>query len=56
MPERVLIITDKQIQCHTEFLREQERSAATIQKYARDLTALAAFLKGMPVTKGALLE
>lgn len=37
-------------------LREQERAAATIQKYRRDLLALRDFLGGGPLTKESLIE
>lgn len=50
------IITEKRIDSFMDALREQERSAATIQKYAHNLTRLAAFFRGEPVTKAALIE
>lgn len=37
-------------------LREQERSPATLQKYAHDLTALLGWLDGQPLTKSALID
>ena len=49
------VITMKLIERYTDALREQERSAATIQKYTHDLTELAAFLQGEPATKAALI-
>ena len=36
-------------------LREQERSAATLQKYAHDLKELCAYLQGAPLTKATLI-
>lgn len=56
MQKKFLTITTEQIKDYVVFLKEQERSKATVQKYARDLTALAVFLDGAPVTKGLLLE
>ena len=56
MQKKPLTITTKRINNYVVFLQEQERSEATVQKYARDLTALAVFLDGAPVTKGLLLE
>lgn len=41
---------------YTGWLREQERSAATIQKYSRDLAAFCAHLAGRPLTKAAVIE
>lgn len=56
MQKKFLMITQERIKDYVVFLQEQERSEATIQKYARNLTALAVFLAGAPVTKGLLLE
>ena len=56
MPKKSLKLTPELLKQYVIFLREQERSDATIQKYAHDLAALAAWLDGAPVTKGALLE
>lgn len=56
MQKKFLMITQERIKDYVVFLQEQERSEATIQKYARNLTALAVFLDGAPVTKGLLLE
>ena len=49
-------LTDAQIERYLSHLREQERSPATIQKYAHDLKALSRWLMGEPATKAALLE
>lgn len=38
------------------FLREQEKSGPTIEKYRRDLTALYEFLQDQPISKGALID
>ncbi len=56
MPKQTMLVTRKEIGGFAAFLREQERSDATIQKYVHDLTDLAVFLDGRPVTKGLLLE
>lgn len=56
MQKKFLTITPELIKDYVVFLQEQERSETTIQKYARDLMALSAFLDGVPVTKGLLLE
>lgn len=49
-------LTDKLIRRFCLHLREQERAAATIQKYRRDLFALRDFLGGGPLTKESLIE
>ena len=49
-------LTDGQIRRYVLHLREQERAAATIQKYLHDLTALRGFLDGGPLTKEALIS
>lgn len=48
--------TSDLIRRYAEYLREQERAEATIQKYVHDLTALLNFLEGEPLSKAALLE
>ena len=45
------VLTDEIIQTYAGFLREQERSEATIEKYLRDVRAFAHWLAGRPVTK-----
>ncbi|MCI9214121.1 MAG: tyrosine-type recombinase/integrase [Oscillospiraceae bacterium] len=49
-------ITTSHIDRFTCYLREQERSPATIQKYTHDLTALTEYLDGGPLTKAALID
>lgn len=56
MKHRDLTITPERIKKYAAFLREQERAAATVEKYVHDLTALGDFLAGRPVSKGVLLE
>lgn len=56
MNKNTLTLSQTLIQEYAVFLREQERSGATIQKYVHDLTSLSVFLAGRPVSKGLLLE
>ena len=56
MKNRDLTITPALIRKYAAYLREQERAAATIEKYVHDLTTLSVFLAGQPVSKGLLLE
>lgn len=48
-------VTTTLIEQYLNYLREQERSAATLQKYAHDLTEICAYLHGAPLTKTALI-
>ena len=56
MRNETLTLTQARIKKYAAFLREQERAAATIEKYVHALTALSGFLAGRAVTKGLLLE
>ena len=56
MPKKAETITPAAVQAYAAFLQEQERAAATVEKYVHELTALARFLAGRPITKGLLLE
>ena len=49
-------VTPAKIEAFGQYLRDQERSAATIEKYVHDVRALAAFLNGREISKGLLLE
>ena len=49
-------ITPAKIEAFAQYLRDQERSAATIEKYVHDIRALADFLNGRDISKGLLLE
>ena len=49
-------IQTENIRLYLTHLREQERAGQTIQKYARDLEALAAFLPDGQLSKNALLS
>lgn len=44
-------MTISQISLYTEYLRQEERSEGTMEKYLRDLRAFAAYLDGRAVTK-----
>lgn len=50
------IITTKQIVSFGQFLRQEERSAATVEKYLREVGLLAAFLKGREVDKTGVAQ
>lgn len=56
MPKKAPVLTPALIQKYVIHLKEQERSEATIQKYAHDLNVLCEYLDGAPVTKAALIE
>ena len=47
-------ITPAKIEAFAQYLRDQERSAATIEKYVHDVRALADFLNGRDISKGLL--
>lgn len=49
------ILTPELIAVYAAYLREQEKSAATIRKYVHDLTTLCGFLAGVVLTKTALI-
>lgn len=55
MPKRQPAVTAARIERYLTHLREQERSAATLQKYAHDLKELCAYLQDTPLTKAALI-
>lgn len=56
MPKKMILLTPDLIRRYAQQLQEQERSAATIQKYVQDLTALAVFLGDRPLTKELAVE
>ena len=56
MPKKALFLTSKRIREYVIYLKEQERSAATIQKYTHDLRVLQGYLDGAAVTKAALIQ
>lgn len=45
------MLTSDRISAYIAHLRTEERAAATISKYLRDITSFAAWLEGRPVTK-----
>lgn len=49
------ILTPARINRYIRYLREQERSEATLEKYTRDVRALARHLDGTPATKSLML-
>lgn len=53
--DRQRTLTPKLINSYATYLWEQEKSAATIQKYVHDLTALCGFLAGTVLTKTTLI-
>lgn len=55
MKRKNLVLTAEHIRRYLSHLREQERAAATIQKYAHDLGALLRWLDGRALTKAALI-
>ncbi|NLV87497.1 MAG: site-specific integrase, partial [Clostridiales bacterium] len=57
MPEKKeRIITPKITKSFSVYLREQEKTAATIESYQRSLTSLCNFIGNEPVTKSALIS
>ncbi|MGM9590920.1 MAG: tyrosine-type recombinase/integrase [Faecousia sp.] len=55
MGKRSYTLTPELIQNYLVYQQEQERSTATIQKYAHDLTELYRYLNGQPLNKVALI-
>ena len=55
MKPKSRVLTAEHIRRYAAHLQEQERSAATIQKYTHDLAALLVWLDGEPLTKAALI-
>lgn len=49
-------ITSALIACYADYLREEEKSLSTINKYVHDLTALRIYLNGEELTKTVLIE
>jgi integrase/recombinase XerD len=50
------IITTEQLVSFGQFLQEDERSTATVEKYLRDVRLFAVFLNGSEVTKGSVAQ
>lgn len=55
MRKKSYALTPKLIQNYLLYQKEQERSAATIQKYAHDLNELYQYLDGQPLNKFVLI-
>lgn len=49
-------VTDKMIADFRKHLQDEERAAATIQKYMREVTCLADFLQGGDIQKEKIIE
>ena len=49
------ILTSKAVQSFKKYLREEEKSENTVQKYMRDVRAFAAYLDGTEVTKESVI-
>ena len=56
MGKKQCLLTSELIKRYAAYLREEERSPATVGKYVRDLTALQTFLGGRPLSKMNLIE
>ena len=56
MTQRKPTINALQTGRYLNYLKEQERSASTLSKYAHDLAAFCAYLQGAELTKGALID
>ena len=56
MYEKKPVINEKYVMDYIGYLREQERSKATLQKYLHDLNSLIAFLDGRKLTKTELIN
>lgn len=50
------VVNEKCVSKYINYLREQECSQATLQKYQHDLNVLITFLNGNELTKCALIE
>ncbi len=48
-------ITDKHIENFKSYLQNEERAAATVEKYIRDVSAFGAWLSGKEINKNAVL-
>ena len=49
-------LTEKQITAYAQFLRQEERADATVEKYSRDILAFAGWLEKRPVTKATVTQ
>ena len=51
-----IFITAENIEQYAEYLRSEERAAATVEKYMRDIRVFSDFLNGAAVTKEAAVR
>ena len=56
MLENNFVITEAHISAYADYLRDEERAAATIVKYLHDVKVFECFLKGTSVTKQSALD
>ena len=56
MSQKKPVINEALIKRYLNYLREQERSAATLRKYEHDLRVFCGEFKGEPITKAGLIE
>lgn len=50
------ILTSAHVAAYTQFLRREERSSSTVEKYIRDVCRFVLWLEGREVTKEAVIE
>ena len=51
-----VVINDRQMQAFAEYLKKNEKSAATVEKYTRDVRMFCAFTQGREIDKQAVME
>ena len=49
------ILTSEAIECFKKYLREEEKSENTVQKYLRDVRAFAVYLSGTEITNESVI-
>lgn len=49
-------ITEEKINCYHQYLLQEEKSAATVEKYLRDVQAFAVYIGNAEITKEAVME
>lgn len=50
------VITKEKLAAFAQYLREEERGEATVEKYLRDVAQFSAWLQGVPVTKATVVQ
>lgn len=53
---KTIYLTEKLIDRYANYLMEEERAQATIQKYIHDVQVFRSFIQDAPITKAALIE